>query len=110
MELKMIECKSCKEDMPELRLSQYGYDFCVNCSESGNRVKAKHGVNVMMGEGDHTWIETVIMDEDQYRKYQQQEHADKNLGDVNEGKAEMVDMLDDRNLHGPVTIRNENGK
>ena len=35
-----------------------------------NKVKAKHGIPVMMGEGDHTWIETVIMDDDQYQQYQ----------------------------------------
>ena len=28
-----------------------------------------------MGEGDHTWIETVIMDDEQYKAYQHNEKA-----------------------------------
>ena len=108
MKYKMIECRSCGGDMPELRLLQYGYNFCVTCSETKNKVKAKHGISVMMGEGDHTWIETIIMDDDQYQQYQRQENAVKNL-DKN-GKAEMQDMDDDKNLYGPITIKDENGK
>ena len=54
----MIPCTRCKQDMPELRLTQYGYDFCVNCSTVGT----KRGIPVMKGSGDHTWTETVIMD------------------------------------------------
>ena len=108
MKLKMIPCKCCGTPMPELRLTQYGYNFCVTCSESGNMVKAKHGIPVMMGEGDHTWIETVIMDDEQYKAYQNQEAAYKNMDKSN--KAEVQDMDDDKNLHGPVVIKDENGK
>ena len=105
MKYKMIPCASCEKDMPELRLTQYNYDFCVECSESGNRVKAKHGVAVMMGEGDHTWVETIIMDDDQYKSYQQNQNAERNLGKKN--KAEMVDMdKDNKTLYGPVKIIN----
>ena len=108
MKYKMIECRSCGGDMPELRLTQYGYNFCVTCSETGNKVKAKHGIPVMMGEGDHTWIETVIMDDDQYQQYQNQERAYKNMDKSN--KAEVQNMDDDKNLHGPVTIKDIDGK
>ena len=58
----MIPCIKCKEDMPELRLTQYGYKGCVNCSS----VSTKRGVSITKGSGDHTWTETVIMEEDQY--------------------------------------------
>ncbi len=108
MKYKMIECRSCGGDMPELRLTQYGYNFCVTCSETGNKVKAKHGIPVMMGEGDHTWIETVIMDDDQYQQYQNQERAYKNMDKSN--KAEVQNMDDDKNLHGPITIKDIDGK
>ena len=108
MEYKMIPCTSCGEDMPELRLTQYGYNFCVKCSESGNMIKPKHGIPVLMGEGDHTWIETVIMNDDQYRAYNHNEKALKNLD--KSGKAEMQDMDDDKNLYGPVTIKDVDGK
>ena len=29
MKFKMIPCSSCGEPMPELRLTQYGYDYCI---------------------------------------------------------------------------------
>lgn len=30
--MDFIQCKRCGCNMPELRLSKYGYDYCVNCS------------------------------------------------------------------------------
>ena len=68
-QLKMIPCTKCDGTMPELRLTEYGYNFCINCSESGNYVKPKQGINVLMGEGDHTWVETIIMDAEEYDQY-----------------------------------------
>tara|TARA_R110000803_G_scaffold45587_4_gene96012 strand:+ start:5495 stop:5752 length:258 start_codon:yes stop_codon:yes gene_type:complete len=65
MELKQIPCIKCKEDMPELRLTQYGYKVCVNCSS----VDTKRGVAVTKGSGDHTWTETVVMEADQYTQF-----------------------------------------
>ena len=58
----MIKCTKCGADMPELRLTQYGYDFCVNCSTVG----AKKGVPVVRGTGDHTWNEIEIVEEQDY--------------------------------------------
>jgi len=51
--------------MPELRLTQYGYKVCVNCSTIGT----KRGIPVTKGSGDHTWTETIIIEEDQYQKF-----------------------------------------
>ena len=68
-QLKMIPCTKCDGTMPELRLTEYGYNFCIKCSESGNYVKPKQGINIMMGEGDHTWVETIIMDAEEYDQY-----------------------------------------
>lgn len=65
MKLKMIECRSCGSDMPELRLTQYGYNFCVNCSN----ISAKRGVPMTFGSGDHTYTETIILDEKDYYKH-----------------------------------------
>ena len=59
MKLKMIEYPKCGADMPELRLTQYGYNFCVDCSTVG----AKKGVPVVRGTGDHTWNEIEIVEE-----------------------------------------------
>jgi hypothetical protein len=63
--MKMIPCIKCEADMPELRLTKYGYKVCVNCST----VSTKRGIPVTKGSGDHTWTETVIMEEDQYESF-----------------------------------------
>ena len=63
--VKMIPCIKCKENMPELRLTQYGYKVCINCST----VSTKRGIPITKGSGDHTWTETVIMEEDQYESF-----------------------------------------
>jgi hypothetical protein len=68
MDIKMISCRTCGEDMPELRLTKYNYTFCVKCSESGIGDEAKKGISVLMGEGDHTWVETVIVNEEKYKQ------------------------------------------
>jgi hypothetical protein len=43
---------------------------CVECSSS----EKKAGVTVMQGEGDHTYVETIIMEASEYRKYMEAEH------------------------------------
>jgi len=55
----MIECPGCGGQMPELRKTLYNYNFCVNCST----IKPKRGLNVQFGEGDHTFNETIILDD-----------------------------------------------
>lgn len=105
MNLKMISCSSCNEPMPELRFTEYGYTYCVKCSEAGLGTGRKQGIPVLMGEGDHTWVETVIMDADQYEQYVAQEKAEKKLD-----KSDTTEMLDfdkeERNLQGPFIIEN----
>jgi len=51
--------------MPELRLTQYGYKVCVNCSD----VSTKRGIPVTRGTGDHTWTETIVVEEEQYNNF-----------------------------------------
>lgn len=65
----MINCPKCGNDMPKLRKTKYGYGFCVSCSEKYNLVSKLRGISVQMGEGDHTWTETVFMTEEEYKKY-----------------------------------------
>ena len=79
MKLKMIPCSNCGAMMPELRLLKYGYSYCIKCSEAGLGAGRKQGVPILMGEGDHTWVETVIMDAEQYERYINQEKAEKEL-------------------------------
>lgn len=100
--VKMIECSKCLGEMPELRKTQYGYDFCVNCSDGLNLVGKKRALPVQMGEGDHSWTETVIMSEEAYFKHTEQEELlIKTVGP----KKEKVDD-DDRDLQGPFKIIN----
>lgn len=50
--------------MPELRLTRFGYDYCCECSTE----KPKVGRITTMGQGDHTWTEIEILDQDIARK------------------------------------------
>ena len=59
--MKMIKCIKCKENMPELRLSKFGYKVCVNCSTTG----AYKAVSTVNGTGDHTWNDIQIVTADQ---------------------------------------------
>jgi hypothetical protein len=102
----MISCSSCGNDMPELRLTQYGYDFCVTCSENGKGEGKKHGIPVLMGEGDHTWVETVIMSDKQFQTYQDQISSDNKLKAKALADLTDPDIEDDKNLQGPLTIIN----
>ena len=88
--MKMIPCSNCGTPMPELRLLKYGYSYCVKCSEEGLGESKKVGMPILMGEGDHTWVETVIMTEEQYEQYAAQDKAEKKLDKSN--KAEKLDF------------------
>jgi hypothetical protein len=105
LKMKMIPCTQCGSPMPELRLTKFGYDFCVNCSTVGT----KRGIPVMRGSGDHTWTETIIMEEDQYEEFVVASALER--GDKNAAKAEMLNMdKEDRNLQGPFQIINNTDK
>jgi hypothetical protein len=61
----------CEEIIPEGRLKALpGTKTCVNCS--GARMKG--AVTLMKGEGDHTWIETIHLDADDFDRYQELEN------------------------------------
>ena len=60
VEVQMIICPKCGNDFPKLRKTEYGYNFCVNCST----VQAKVGITTVEGSGDHTWNDIIILDQD----------------------------------------------
>ena len=66
--IKMIKCIKCGENMPELRLTKFGYKVCVNCSTTG----AYKAVSTINGTGDHTWNDIQIMTADQAKKLSSQ--------------------------------------
>ena len=59
--MKMIKCIKCRENMPELRLTKFGYEVCVNCSTTG----AYKAVSTVNGVGDHTWNDIQIVTAEQ---------------------------------------------
>ena len=71
-----MNCIKCKDPIPEGRLKALPETkTCVNCS--GARMKG--AVTLMKGTGDHTWIETIHLDADDYDKYMEQEYKTKPL-------------------------------
>lgn len=78
MELEKIKCSRCKSDMPKLRLDNYGYDFCVECSD----VKPKVGRIRVVGEGDYTATELDVLDQDTARRLQEMENTSRGVRNV----------------------------
>jgi hypothetical protein len=62
--LKMIKCIKCGADMPELRLTKFGYKVCVNCSTTS----AYKAVSTVNGTGDHTWNDIQIVTAEQSKQ------------------------------------------
>ena len=78
MEFEKIKCSRCSGDMPKLRLDNYGYDFCVSCSD----VKPKVGRIRVVGEGDYTVTEMDILDQDTARRLQELENISRGVKNV----------------------------
>jgi hypothetical protein len=67
----MKKCNACGEEIHPKRLEILpSATQCVKCSTTGK----KAGVTVVVGEGDHTYNDVVIMDREDYDKYQELEH------------------------------------
>lgn len=78
MNLEMITCSRCGNDMPKLRLDKFGYNFCVNCSD----VKPKVGRIRVVGEGDYTATELDILDQDAAKRLQELENTTRGVRNV----------------------------
>lgn len=64
------KCTGCQEPIHPKRLEILpNTTKCVSCSTTGK----KGGVTVTKGEGDHTYNETIIMEPDEFRKFQEME-------------------------------------
>lgn len=81
---ELIKCNSCGNDMPKLRLTLYGYDFCTKCST----VKPKVGRTLTLGTGDHTWNDLEILDQDVAKRVIELEAAQRGQ------KVDDLDLLD----------------
>tara|TARA_Y100000034_G_C6875737_1_gene400458 strand:+ start:631 stop:867 length:237 start_codon:yes stop_codon:yes gene_type:complete len=71
----MIDCPKCGEDMPKLRLTKFGYEYCINCSTE----KPKRAINVTGGSGDHTYNTIEVVTSDQYDSYQRQQELNEKI-------------------------------
>lgn len=79
MKLKIIKCAACEADMPELRLTKFGYKVCVDCSTVG----AYQAVSTQHGTGDHTWNDIQIMTPEQMERYQENNKKKSKLDSYN---------------------------
>jgi hypothetical protein len=103
----MRKCIECGEKIHPKRLEILpSTQKCVNCSNTGK----KAGVTVMLGEGDHTYTETVIMDHEEFIEYQELEykingprkdelpHPDDVLDEIEEEVEEEIDIKNEKSL------------
>jgi hypothetical protein len=73
--MEMINCVRCGAAMPKLRLTKFGYDFCINCSTE----KPKRAINITGGSGDHTYNTIKVVTSDQYDSYKKQQELNKKV-------------------------------
>lgn len=71
-----ILCNGCKEDIPQQRIDYFlkqnkNCTKCVNCSD----VKTKKPIVLHQGEGDHTYEELIVVDDETYQKHKKIEEA-----------------------------------
>ena len=60
-------CVYCKKEINPLRIKALPtVKTCVDCSTTG----AKRGVPMMFGEKDHTWTDMVIMEPEEFDKFE----------------------------------------
>jgi cysteine synthase len=66
----MKKCSACGEEIHPKRLEILpNATTCVSCSTTGK----KAGVSVVLGEGDHTYNEIVIMEPEEFEQYKELE-------------------------------------
>ena len=66
--MKTKKCVICNEPIHPKRLEILPNTIkCVSCSTTGK----KGGFTFTKGEGDHTYNETIIMEPDEFRKFQE---------------------------------------
>ena len=84
------KCVYCKQEINPLRIKALPTaKTCVNCSTTG----AKRGVPMMFGEKDHTWTDMVIMEPEEFDKFEKQTNQTISFDKLD--KTEMNDDGDD---------------
>lgn len=89
---QMLECPACGEMTLHPKRKEMGYHVCVNCSTA----KPVVGFTTVNGEGDHTYNDIVIMDQDRAKAMLEAEAQ-------YEGKQANIEMIDFDEEDGIVT-------
>jgi hypothetical protein len=62
-------CIKCKQEINPLRIKALpSAKTCVECSTTG----AKRGVPMMFGEKDHTWTDIILMEPEEFDRFEKQ--------------------------------------
>jgi hypothetical protein len=62
-------CIKCKQEINPLRIKALpSAKTCVDCSTTG----AKRGVPMMFGEKDHTWTDIILMEPEEFDRFEKQ--------------------------------------
>ena len=94
----MINCIRCNEEIPAGRLKALpNAKTCVSCSG----VQKKGTLTVMKGEGDHTWIETIHLEHDEYKAYMEAENRLRKKG------TKLFDPIDEVPLDIPKEFKDK---
>lgn len=91
--LEMVKCPSCKQDYP-LKRKELGYTCCINCSTE----KPKVAISTINGEGDHTWNDILLMEQDTVNNITRREKEIKNKK-INTNSIEYIDFNQDENTY-----------
>lgn len=61
--IQMLKCPACGEMTLHPKRKEMGYHVCINCSTA----KPVVGITTVEGNGDHTYNDIIIMDQDRAR-------------------------------------------
>jgi hypothetical protein len=96
------KCIRCREEINPLRLKALPTaKTCVECSTTG----AKRGVPMMFGEKDHTWTDMVIMEPDEFDRFEKLNNQQPTFevldkSEMNEDEDEDMKLWDNTLLDG----------
>jgi hypothetical protein len=97
----MKNCIKCGEAIPEGRLKALPTaKTCINCSG----VQKKGTITVMKGEGDHTWIETIHLEHDEYKAYIEAENKLRRVG------SKLLELIDEPQQDVPYGFKEVKSK
>ena len=74
---KIMDCRKCNKEIHPKRLEILpNTKTCVECSTDS----PKKGVAVMQGEGDNTWVDLMVMEEDEFKIYEENKKTERKGG------------------------------